>query len=167
MSSPSIFSMLKHISLVSLSVGCLTACGSVPSTPSTTGANLMGEAALLALTKAPWKLVTVQEGNALPSARLKAGIPANHMRMTIAKDRVSVTGGCNNIGGKVVLGQDGGFKVYDLMSTEMACEAERMQADTEMTEYLTAMAFYEVTQKRLKLMGDQKTLSFVTAALSK
>ena len=153
---------------MSLSAFLLAACGSMSSAPPAAGLpSLAGEAALLALTRAPWKLVTVQEGSALPSARLKAGIPANHIRLKLEKDQISVTGGCNQIGGKVLLGSDGSFTVHHLMSTEMACEAERMQADTEMADYLTAMAFYEVTQKRLKLKGDNKTLSFVTASLSK
>ncbi|WP_026220753.1 META domain-containing protein [Thiofilum flexile] len=169
MNSPLTFSSLKYVGILNLAAFYLVACGSVSSTPtSTTLPSLAGETALLTLTKAPWKLVTIQEGSALPSARLKAGIPANHIRLMLGKNQLALTGGCNRLGGEVLLGTDGSFKVPDLStSTEMACEAERMQADMEMSQYLTKMAFYEVTQKRLKLQGDNKTLSFVTASLSK
>lgn len=146
----------------------LSACGAVSSTPPAAGTpTLAGETALTTLTKAPWKLVTVQEGNTLPSARLKAGIPANHMRLALTSDQASFYGGCNRTSGKLQIGNQGEFKVRDLMSTEMACDTELMQADTEMADYLTAMTFYEVTSKRLKLMGNSTTLSFVTAALTK
>ncbi|MEN9432474.1 MAG: hypothetical protein RLZZ422_63 [Pseudomonadota bacterium] len=146
----------------------LVACGAVsPNAPSAGLPSLAGGVAVTALTKAPWKLVTIQEGSSLPSARLKAGIPANHMRLSLTSDQVSFVGGCNRTSGKVLLSTQGQIKITELMSTEMACAPELMLADTEMADYLMSMAHYEVNDKRLKLSDSDTTLSFVTTTLTK
>lgn len=102
-----------------------------------------------------WRLASATDAG---GARIEALFPgADHvLTLDFADGRVSVSGGCNGQGGRYDVGDGGKLEIGRLVSTQMACGAPLMDADTAIAALLAqpqAVHFEEGTPPRLRLVA--------------
>lgn len=138
-----------------LSTVLLTACAGIatnaskPSPAMTKPADL--SEALAAMT---WQLSTVGMVGKTPSATLKSGDAANRYSVTLVDNRIGVRGGCNIMGGSITLEAVQKIKIGPMMGTRRACPGTLMQADSEVSDYLSKVTTYKVDGTSLALLTD-------------
>lgn len=98
-----------------------------------------------------WKLHSIQDSNGAVSTMMKSGDAASNYQVIIKDGRLSITGGCNNMSGSVTQTQGNGFSVGPLMGTKRACMGTLMQADSEISNYLSRVTSYSLNNQTLSL----------------
>ena len=149
--------------LVSSSV-MVTACAGIQATPGLEASSLSGDVALKKITSTNWKLVTVQDGSGIPSARLKSGIAANHIRLKFDGNLLKFSGGCNRTFGNWSLPARDAITMGNFAATKKVCVPSLMQTDQEIIGYLQQMSRYDVNDKRLRLLSDAQVLTLVESS---
>ncbi|RVU85787.1 META domain-containing protein [Leucothrix sargassi] len=105
------------------------------------------------LTAANWQLVSRQTSGKT-SSTFNSGDAVNRYTLTVKANRLSVTGGCNNMSGLLTLGADNSFHVGPMMSTKRACVGTLMQSDAELSSLLSRVNQYTINNQRLSLRTD-------------
>ena len=115
-----------------------------------------------------WTLASVKNAAGTTSTLLKSGDAASRYQLTIKTGRLSVTGGCNNMGGGLTLGKGNSFSVGPMMGTKRACMGTLMQSDAEISSYLSQVTTYSISNQTLTLnTSNGQQLNFKGEATDK
>ena len=150
---------LGKISSYLMCASLLTACGASTMSP-TLGANKpemskpMTVSTEKLLNTMVWQLASVKNSAGTTSTTLKSGDAAKRYQVIINNDRLSVTGGCNNMNGSVTLGPANSFSIGPMIQTKMACMGTLMKSDSEISDYLRRATSYSVNNETLTLKTD-------------
>ena len=150
---------LGKISSYLICAGLLTACGAsnINAAPSVNKPEMpkpitVNTAKLL--NTMTWQLASVKDSSGSTSTTLKSGDAAKRYQVIINNDRLSVTGGCNNMNGSVTLGSGNSFALGPMIQTKMACMGTLMKSDSEISDYLRRTTSYAINNQTLTLKTD-------------
>ncbi|MEI6401285.1 MAG: META domain-containing protein [Actinomycetota bacterium] len=82
------------------------------------------------------------------------------LRISFEDGRISVSGGCNGMGGDVTFEGDA-MTVGPMMSTQMACDQSLMDQDSAVQAFLTAGTTVSVDGDTLTLTGGEATITLL------
>lgn len=141
---------LKLALLISFLTTFVTACAGQQSAPIMTNkpaAAISNED----LTSMKWQLVSIAQKGKSASTTLNAGPSANRFNFLFKDGRLSINGGCNNLGGAYRLAPGNGMALGPMMSTKKACARHLMEADNEILSYLSGISNYSINGRALTL----------------
>lgn len=138
-----------------LSTVLLTACvGTSATAPKATPVTAKPADLSEALAAMTWQLSSVGMVGKTASPTLKSGDAANRYSVTLVDNRIGVRGGCNIMGGAITLEAAHKIKIGPMMGTRRACPGTLMQADGEVSDYLSKVTSYKVDGTSLALLTD-------------
>ena len=112
-----------------------------------------------------WQLASVKGTDGNSSTLLKSGDAASIYKASIKNDRISITGGCNAMNGSINRGPGNRFSVGPMMGTKRACMGTLMQSDAEISDYLSRVTSYSISNQSLILKTDNgQHLTFTGSA---
>ena len=128
----------------------LTACAGNQSTP------IMASKDTTPITNADlssmkWQLVSIAQKGQTATTRLNSGASANRFHFTFNDSRLSINGGCNQLGGNYRLAANNGIVFGPMMSTKKACKKPLMAADNEILSYISGITDYSLNGRALTL----------------
>lgn len=152
---------MKTLTLVQLGgalicASLLTACGAsttsaTPNAAKPLETKPMESNSSTLLSSMTWRLQSIQDSTGTHLTLLKSGDAASLYLVTIKDGRLSVTGGCNNMSGSITQTHGNGFSVGPMMGTKRACMGTLMQADSEISDYLSRVTTYSLDKQTLHL----------------
>ena len=104
------------------------------------------------LTSMKWQLVSIAQKGKSSNTSLNAGTAANRFNFLFKNGRLSINGGCNNLGGAYTLTLGNGMALGPMMSTKRACAQQLMEADNEILSYLSGITNYAINGRALTLI---------------
>ena len=134
--------------LITLLASLVTACASQNTTP------IMNNkpAAPISnndLSAMKWQLVSIAQKGKSANTVLNAGPQASRFNFLFKDGRLSIRGGCNNLGGSYKLSAGNRIAMGPMMSTKMACQGNLMQADNEILSYISGITDYSINGRAL------------------
>lgn len=103
------------------------------------------------LTAMKWQLVSIAQKGQSAKTALNAGPQASRFNFSFKDGRLSIRGGCNNLGGMYKLGDGNRITMGPMMGTKMACAENLMNADNEILSYISGITDYSINGRALTL----------------